>query len=66
MRIKESDIIFETDNGVCWVLKEKDCYTVMMNKVTHSISESSYPLSADGLSIAITRANYIDKRKTNR
>lgn len=66
MRIKESDIVFESGNGISWVLKERDCYTVMVNKNTHSVSDSSYPKTEDGLSIAVIRAKYLDKRKTNR
>jgi len=66
MTIREKDIIFETDNGISWVLKEKNCYTVMVNRITHSVSDSSYPKTEDGLSIAVNRAKYLDKRKTNR
>lgn len=66
MAIREKDIIFETDNGISWVLKEKNCYTVMVNRITQSVSDSSYPKTEDGLSIAVIRAKYLDKRKTNR
>lgn len=54
--MNESDIIHEC--GVYWVLKERDRYTVFKAGLTHSVSDSSYPGDADGLSLAIARCNY--------
>ena len=64
--MQEKDIIFESQNHVAWVYddKKKDCYTVFVSGVTHSVSDSAYPRNPDGLSIAIARAKYLDKRKT--
>lgn len=58
MKIKESDIVHE--NAKAWVYRDtkKNCYTVMRIGITHSTSDSSYALDADGLSIAIVRADY--------
>ena len=62
MSYKESDIVHETKD--CFVLKEKDCYTVFVNGVTHSKSDSSYTKDEDGLSLAIIRCKYIANSKT--
>lgn len=56
---KESDIVYETPKS--WVLKEKDKYIVYKIGITHSVSDSAYKLDSDGLSIAIARANYLQK-----
>lgn len=61
MSYKESDIMHETET--CFVLREKDRYTVLVNGITHATSDSSYALNSDGLSIAIARCNYLNKRK---
>lgn len=65
--MREKDIIFETISG-WWVYRDKknNCYTVFMPKGTHSESDSSYPLNEDGLSLAICRCEYMDKRKSNK
>lgn len=59
MSYKESDIAYE--NGNAWVLtdKKKQQYTVFISGVTHSESDSAYPLTDDGLSIAKARADYL-------
>lgn len=64
MTIKEKDIILETESG-WWVWRDTkgNCYTVFMPKGTHSESDSSYPLTDDGLSLALVRCKYMDKRK---
>ena len=61
MNTTEKDIKHE--NGDFWVLDTKDSYTVMINGVTHSTSDSSYERNEDGLSIAMARCNYLAKRK---
>ena len=60
MLYKVKDIIHE--NGRFWVLRDKRAYTVMVSGITHSIGESAYPLTNDGLSIAKYRCNYLIKR----
>ena len=62
MTYKEKDIAHETAST--WVLKntEQGCYTVFIIGVSVSTSDSAYPLTDDGLSIAIARANYLAKR----
>lgn len=54
---KESDIAYE--NGNYWVLKDVRAYHVMRNRLTHAESESAYELSADGLSIAKARVDWL-------
>lgn len=63
--MKESDIAYEAPNGKAWVYcdKRRSCYTVMITGVTHSTSDSSYPLNDDGLSIAKAYADYRDRNK---
>lgn len=46
---------------------KRAAYTVYVSGATHSTSDSSYPLTADGLSLAKARADYLagrDKEKT--
>ena len=57
---RESDILHEA--GAYWVCRDRDAYTVYKNGVTHSTADSAYAKTADGLSIAIARANYLAKR----
>ena len=56
--MKEDDIVFE--DGRAWVYRDKknERYTVYISGVTHSTSDSSYPLTVDGLSLATARAKY--------
>lgn len=56
--MKESGIVFEL--GDHWVGKCKDSYTVFRNGFTHAVSDSSYCLNDDGLSIAIARCKYLE------
>lgn len=62
MTYKVEDIAHE--NGTAWVLTDtkRQCYTVFIAGITHSTSDSAYPLTDDGLSIAIARADYLAAR----
>ena len=62
--MQESDIMHETPCGNYWVGRDKcsKAYVVYKVGVTHSTSDSAYALNADGLSIAICRADYLAKR----
>lgn len=55
--MSEDDIVHE--NGMYWVLKTKSAYSVMVNGLTHSMADSSYELSDDGLSISKARCDYL-------
>ena len=57
--MKESDIMHE--RGHYWVAREKDRYTVIKSGATHGVSDSAYPRTADGLSIAIARCDYLHR-----
>lgn len=59
--MKEKDIMYE--NGLYWVGRTHDSYTVFKIGSTHSTSDSSYALSDDGLSIAIVRCNFLEARR---
>lgn len=63
-RIKGKDIVFESEHS--WVLAERNCYTVLRNTDCYSFTDSSYPKTEDGLSIALARAKYITKRAKER
>ncbi len=56
----EKDIMHEA--GSYWVGRERDSYTVYKIGATHSISDSAYAKTPDGLSIAVARCNYLAKR----
>lgn len=56
--MKESDIMFES--GDYWVGREKNCYTVFKNNITHAVNDSSYSKDVNGLSIAIYYAKFRD------
>ena len=60
--MREADIVH--DAGASWVLADKSHqrYTVFRVGVTHSTSDSAYPFTEDGLSLAKARADYIAKR----
>lgn len=64
VRMKDSDIKHEA--GRYWVCDNKRHYLVMVSGITHSESESAYEHTADGLSIAVARANYLHKRDLKR
>ena len=57
---RESDIMHES--GRFWVCREKDCYAVFRSGSTHSVSDSAYHKSPDGLSLAIARCDYLASR----
>lgn len=59
MSYREKDIVHE--KGRAWVLRQRDCYAVFIAGITHSVSDSFFPLDEDGLSIAIARANYLGR-----
>lgn len=58
--IKESQILWQ--QGKVWVLDAKTSYDVMVDGITHAISDSSYHHNSDGLSIAIARAKYLSRK----
>lgn len=58
----EANIMHEAGS---WVWKSRTQYTVYRAGMTVSKADSSYPLTADGLSIAIARANYLSRRNDN-
>ena len=60
--IRESDIKHEA--GKYWVLSTRDAYIVLQTGLTHSTSDSAYPHTPDGLSIAIARCNYLAKKES--
>lgn len=62
---QEREIIYESRNGAAWVRHDKrqKAYVVMVSGLTHSTSDSGYPFTPDGLSIAKARADYLDRRK---
>ena len=61
MPAKESEILYE--NGNHWVLKMRMGYATMRCGITHSTSLCVFPLTDDGLSLAIAYCDYQDKRK---
>lgn len=58
--MRESDILHE--NGSFWVGMTKTAYVVYRVNSTHSVSDSAYAKTPDGLSIAIARCNYLARR----
>jgi hypothetical protein len=56
----ERDILL--DLGTYWVGRTKGSYTVYRTGLTHSTPDSSYAPDADGLSIAIARAEYLARK----
>lgn len=59
--MREADIMHE--NGDFWVGRERTAYVVYRSGVTHSVSESAYAKTPDGLSIAKARCDYLAKNK---
>jgi hypothetical protein len=59
---KETRIVYH--ESFVSVHKDPDCYAVFVPSAsyTHSVFDSAYELSADGESLAIVRAKYLDKR----
>ena len=62
--MRESDIMHEV--GDYWVARQKGTYVVYKVGVTHSISDSAYAKTPDGLSIAIARCNYLAGRTSSK
>lgn len=58
---RESDIMHEA--GAYWVCRDRTSYTVYRVTLTHSVADSAYEKTPDGLSIAIARCNYLAKRR---
>jgi hypothetical protein len=56
-KMTEKDII--CCYGNYWVFNDKNKYTVFKITNTHSVSDSSYSKTKDGLSIAIERCKYL-------
>lgn len=52
------------ENGKFWVYEDKKvgCYTVFKNGITHATSDSSYPLTDDGYTLAVARCDYLASR----
>lgn len=57
--MKESNIIYEA--GRAWVGKQKHGYIVYVKNTMHSVSDSTYLLTADGLGLAICRADWFNR-----
>ncbi len=57
----EKDIMHEA--GSYWVGRERTCYTVFKTGATHSVSDSAYAKTPDGLSIAMARCDYLARRE---
>lgn len=66
MGLSEKDILYEV--GDFWVLddREHEAYTVMgpSPAFTHSISDSAYAATSEGLTIAKARVDYLARRAT--
>lgn len=63
MSFCEDDIAHE--NGSVWVLQDQEhgCYTVYVAGNMVSVSDSSYPLTEDGRSLAVARTDYLAQRR---
>lgn len=57
MKLTENNIKHE--NGRYWVLDDCKFYHVMIAGLTHSKSDSTFAHNADGLSLAISRCEYL-------
>ena len=55
-RLTESNIVHEVGNF--WVCAEDGAFTVYKIGITHSVADSAY----NDLSLAVARANYLNKR----
>lgn len=60
--MRESDIVHE--NGRFWVCRDlkTNRYTVFRSGTTHSVSDSAYPLTPEGLTLAAARCDYLAGR----
>lgn len=61
--MKENDIIFETSGN--YVTRERLGYVVWRHNDWHTLSDSTYELTPDGLSIAKARCDYLAKKNTS-
>lgn len=62
MSASERNILFETPTHWVGRNKREKAVTVYIVGNTHSKPDSSYPDTDDGLSIAIARCKYLNKR----
>lgn len=68
--ITEDDIVY--DNGAAFVMRERAAgplsarYTVCRQKRGFSVTDSSYELTKDGLSLAKARADWLKQQKGKR
>ena len=58
--MRESDIVYDTPHGY-WISRDKNRYAVWCSGVTHSVLDSAYAKTDDGLSIAKARAQYLER-----
>ena len=56
--------ILEQFGAVSVRLNRAGSYDVYVDGSTYATRDSAYPLTADGYSIAVARAKYLDKRAT--
>lgn len=61
-KMRERHIVLE--NRIAWIYAHADAYTVYVKGVSVSTPDSSYTMSADGLSIAIARCNWHAAKRT--
>lgn len=59
--MQESCIVYE--RGSFWIRADADRFTVFRAGITHSTSDSAYPKTIDGLSLAQARVDYLAKRE---
>ena len=61
--LKETDIVWD-DNAFVWVYRDtrRKRYLVLRYNWTHSREDSAYPLTDDGKSLAVARADYLSKK----
>ena len=58
--MRERDIMHEA--GPFWVGRGPNGFTVYRSGATHSVPDSTYALTLDGLSIAMARCDYLAAR----
>lgn len=58
--MSEDDIVYE--NGRFWVARECNAFVVYRSGITHSVSDSAYARTQDGLSVACARCDYLANR----
>ena len=64
--LKSHGIVKTFDHAWVHMDKKRAQYVVYRNTVTHSESDSAYPLDDSGLSLALVRAKYISNRIATR